>query len=290
VGTEVLQRTGRWVRNGIEDSAEAILAVHRDYLEAGCHVLTANTFQIGRQTFLNFFHDLEQMRAIGAPGLEHRAGELQQMAMDYARQAAGDRPVAVAGSISPLHHPFRSDLAPDPGPAREEHARTAAGLTAAGADLLLLEAFNTLDEAAAALAAARDTGLPVWVSLIPDGHGRTLGGEPLAEATRLAELGAEAILVNCAPIAWIDRALEALLGAVEIPVGAYALIGRYAPPSWKMDFYPRFVGCEETPPAAYAEAARGWIEAGARIVGGCCGTGPEHIRAIASVAADGGQP
>ncbi len=76
---------------------------------------------------------------------------------------------------------------------------------------------------------------------------------------------------------------------METPVGAYALIGRYAPPSWKMDFYPRFVGCEETSTEAYADAARGWIEAGARIVGGCCGTGPDHIRALAAVAANGGQ-
>ena len=288
VGTEVLSRTGRWVRNGIEDSAEAILAVHRDYLEAGCQVLTANTFQISRQTFLDFFHDLGQMRAIGAPGLENRAAELQAMAVGYARQAAGDAEAAVAGSISPLHHPFRSDLAPAAAAARQEHARTAAGLAAAGADLLLLEGFNTLAEATAALEAALATGLPVWVSLIPDGHGRTLGGEPLAGAARLAELGAAAVLVNCAPIDWVDRALGELVPAVSVPVGAYALIGRYAPPSWKMDFYPRFVGCEETPPAAYAEAAKAWIEAGARIVGGCCGTGPAHIRELARLAADGG--
>lgn len=287
VGTEVLSRTGRWVRNGIEDSADAIEAVHRDYLKAGCHVLTANTFQIGRQTFLDFFHDLEQMRAIGRPGLEHRAAELQQMAVGYARRAAGDTPAAVAGSISPLHHPFRTDLAPDPETARAAHADTAAGLAAAGVDLLLLEGFNTLGEAAAALAAARQTGLPVWVSLIPDGHGRTLGGEPLAEAGRLAAEGAAAVLLNCAPIAWIDRGLEALVDAVDAPVGAYALVGRYAPPSWKMDFYPRFVRTEETPPEAYAEAARGWIAAGARIVGGCCGTGPDHVRALAALAGNG---
>ena len=289
VGSEVLRRTGRWVRNGIEDSGEEIVGVHRDFLAAGCQVLRANTFQIGRQTFLDFFHGLEQMRAIGAPGLENRAAELQRMAVGYARRAAGDSAVAVAGSISPLHHPFRSDLAPDADTAREAHAHTAAGLAEAGADLLVLEGFNTLAEAAAALAAARRTGLPVWVSLIPDGHGRTLGGEPLAGAARLAAGGAEAVLLNCAPIAWVDRGLEALAGAVEAPIGAYALIGRYAPPSWKMDFYPRFVRCQETPPEAYAAAARGWLAAGAKIVGGCYGTGPEHVRALAALIRKGGE-
>ncbi|MFQ5349896.1 MAG: homocysteine S-methyltransferase family protein [Thermoanaerobaculia bacterium] len=289
VGTEVLRRTGRWVRNGIEDSGDEIVAVHRDYLDAGCEVVRTNTFQIGRQTFLDFFHDLEQMRAIGRPGLENRAAELQRTAVGYARQAAGGRRVAVAGSISPMHHPFRSDLAPDAETARETHAHTAASLAETGVDLLLLEGFNTLREGGAALAAARETGLPVWISLIPDGHGRTLGGEPLAEAAALAEGGAEAVLLNLAPIDWIDRGLEALAGAVAAPIGAYALIGRYAPPSWKMDFYPRFVRCEETSPEAYAEAARRWLQAGARIVGGCCGTGPDHVRALAAMTRNGGR-
>ena len=290
VGTEVLRRTGRWVRNNIEDSGDDIVGVHRDYLDAGCQVLRSNTFQIGRQTFLDFFHDLEQMRAIGRPGLEDRAEELQRMAVSYARRAAGDAQVAVAGSISPLHHPFRSDLAPQADTAREAHAATAAGLAEAGVDLLLLEGFNTLREAGGALDAARRTGLPVWVSLIPDGHGRTLGGEPLAEAAGLTEAGAAAVLLNGSPVAWIDRGLEELVTAVDGPVGASALIGRYAPPSWKMDFYPRFVRCEETSPASYAEAAGRWLDAGARIIGGCHGTGPEHIRALAALVANGGRP
>ena len=289
VGTEVLRRTGSWVRNGIEDSGEEIVGVHRDYLDAGCQVLRANTFQIGRQTFLDFFHDLDQMRVIGRPGLEHRAAELQEMAVGYARQAVGERPVAVAGTISPLHHPFRSDLAPDAETAREAHADTAAGLARAGVDLLLLEGFNTLREAGGAVAGARRTGLPVWISLIPDGHGRTLGGEPLSGAAGLAESGADAVLLTGAPAAWIDRGLKELARAVEAPLGASALIGRYAPPSWKMDFYPRFVRTEETPPEAYAEAARGWLDAGARIVGGCHGTGPEHVRALAALITDGGR-
>ncbi|MFQ5745001.1 MAG: homocysteine S-methyltransferase family protein [Acidobacteriota bacterium] len=285
MGTEIIRRTDRWVRNGIEASPETIEAIHRDYIAAGADVITTNTFQITRHTFLNFFHDLDQMRAIGAPGLETRAAELTARATDLAlaaRRAAGaEERVAVAGSISPLNHPFRSDLAPEKARAAEEHAETAAVLAAAGVDLILLETMNTVGEASAALQAAKETGLPVWVSLIPNGHGETLAGEPLEEVARtLATLEPAAILVNCAPAAHIGAALAALDGVTELPLGAYALIGRYAPPSWKMDFFPRFVDTDETPADAYAELAGGWIEAGAKIVGGCCGTTPGHIQSV----------
>jgi enediyne biosynthesis protein CalE2 len=286
IGTEVLKRTDRWVRNGIESSPDVIRQIHREYLDAGADVVTANTFQIARHTFLNFFHDLDHMRAIGAPGLENRAAELQAMAVGYARDAvreagAEDR-VAIAGSIAPLNHAFRSDLAPDPAQAREEHADTARGLAAAGVDLILLETMNTLGEARAALDGAKTTGLPVWVSLVPDAEGHTLGGDPLADAASLLDDGAAAVLVNGAPPEVVDRAAAVLAGTGKSPVGAYALIGRYAPPSWKMDFYPRFLHCDETTPEDYCAHARSWVDAGARIVGGCWGTTPDHVRAVAA--------
>ena len=284
VATEVLRRTDRWVRNGIEASSGAIREIHRDFIAAGADVITANTFQISRHTFLNFFHDLEHMRSIGQPGLEHRAAELQRMAVSYAlearREAGAEDRVAIAGSISPLNHPFRSDQAPDPRQARAAHAETARGLKAAGADLILLETMNTLGEAEAALAGARETGLPVWLSLVPNGRCRTLGGEPIERA---ADLPADALLVDAAPPEHADAAVRKLVGAGGVPVGVYALIGRYAPPSWKMDFFPRFVDTEATDAATYGRYAGEWAAAGARIVGGSFGTTPDHIRAVASL-------
>lgn len=284
IGTEVLRRTKRWVRNGIEDYPEVIGEIHRDYLAAGCDVIRANTFQIARRTFLNFFHDLDHMRKIGEPGLEHRASELHAAAVGVAREArrsaGAEERVAIAGSISPLNHPFRSDLAPSEEQAEAEHAETAASLAAAGVDLLLLETMNTLREARGALRAALGTGLPVWVSVVPDDQGRTLGGEPLADAATLGEAGAAAVLVNGAPTKHVDGAVPLLSMTTRVPVGAAAIVGRYAPPSWKMDFFPRFVGGEEVSPAAYARSAEVWRESGAAIVGGCQGTTPDHIRAV----------
>ena len=136
VGSEVVRRTRQWIRNGIESTPQVIGAIHREYLTAGADVITANTFQITRHTFLNFFHGIDQMRVVGFPGLENRAAELAREAVVLAlkaREEAGlqDR-VAVAGSISPLNHPFRSDLAPDPDQAVKEHEETARNLAEAG--------------------------------------------------------------------------------------------------------------------------------------------------------------
>lgn len=294
VGSEILRRTDHWVRNEVEESPEVIREVHRDYIAAGADVITTNTFELTRHNFINFFHDLEHMRQIGLPGLEDRAAELATravaIALEARRESGAEERVAVAGSISPLNHPFRSDLAPETDEARREHGETAGILAEAGVDLILAETMNTLREARAALQAGREAGLPVWVSLIPNGHGETLGGDPLDEAARrLRDEGADAVLVNCAPREHIDRALEAIGRGADGRRGAYALIGRYAPPSWKMDFYPRFVDRHETPPDEYAGWVRRWAADGAQIVGGCCGTTPDHIRAaVSAVREEGG--
>ena len=90
----------------------------------------------------------------------------------------------------------------------------------------------------------------------------------------------DVVLVNCAPVEDITAALSALAKARSSPIGAYAHIGRYDPPSWKFGFYPRFSGTDAVPPAKYLEAAREWKDLGASVIGGCCGTTPEHIREL----------
>ncbi len=193
--------------------------------------------------------------------------------------------MAIAGVMSPLEHCYRPDLAPDEAAAAEEHREVADTLAASGVDLLLLESMNSVNEARAAAEAAVATALPFWASFVLGPEGEILSGEPLATGVKaMAELGAEAILVNCVPPDDGSRGLARLRQATERPVGVFAQIGKFDPPSWKFEFHPRFTGTEAWPPKRYAEAARGWREAGARIIGGCCGTGPEHIRAVREVA------
>lgn len=281
MGSELVRRGVRWRWHGLRTDAAAVQALHEEYIAAGAEVIRTNTFQLNRRTYLNVFRSAEHMRHIGAPGLDTRARDLTRTAVRLA-QAARDRAgrdVAVAGVLSPLEHCFRPDLAPTAVEARAEHAEIAATLAGAGVDLLLLESMNTVAEARAAAEAARETGLPVWVSFVLGPEGEILSGEPLEEGVRAVEaLGVEVVGVNCAPPEDVTAAVQRLRRATARPVAAYAHIGRFDPPSWKFEFHPQFIGTDAWPPERYAEVARRWRALGARAIGGCCGTTPEHLR------------
>lgn len=286
VGTEILRRGVYWRCHGIEQHPEAVERVHADYVRAGADVIRTDTFQLNRRAYLNLFHGLEHMRRIGPKDLENKWAALTRRAVELAREArkkAGTNSdgVAIAGAVSPIEHSFRPDLAPAEEQCRKEHAEIVAVLKESGVDFILLESMNTIREARAACEAARAAGLPVWASFVVRENARLLSKESLAEAVRAVEAaGADAVAVNCAPIADITAALGELQKTSGKPAGAFAHIGRYDPPSWKFGFYPRFSGTEEVPPAKYLEAARQWQQLGARIIGGCCGTTPEHIRVL----------
>ena len=285
-GSELVRRGTRWRWHGLRTDPYQVEALHREYIAAGADVIRTNTFQLNRRIYLNVFRDADHMRHIGAPGVEGRAQELTLRATEVARSArdAAGRDVAIAGVMSPLEHCFRPDLAPPEQEALPEHAETARQLVIGRVDLLLLESMNTVGEARAAARAALETGLPVWASFVLGPEGQILSGERLTDGVRaLEELGVDVILVNCAPPEDVSGILKGLLSAAQRPVGAFAQIGRFNPPSWKFEFHPQFAGTETWPAERYAKVAHGWVEAGVRVVGGCCGTTPDHIRALKEV-------
>jgi S-methylmethionine-dependent homocysteine/selenocysteine methylase len=276
VGSELVRRGVRWRVNGLRTDTATVSAVHDAYLEAGADVLRTNTFQLNRRSYRNVFRDAAHMRHIGAPDLEQRIPELVPKAAALARAARerlGRTDVAIAGVMSPLEHCFRPDLAPSDDAARAEHEEIAQLLAGAGVDLLLLESMNTIAEARIAMDAARNTGLPVWLSFVVNADGNILSGEPLDS------LGAELILASCAPPEDVNLALTKL-STQTTRFGGYAHLGRFDPPSWKFEFFPQFSGTDAWPPERYATTARSWREHGAQVIGGCCGSGPDHVRAL----------
>lgn len=292
LGSELVRRGVRWRKHGLLTDADRVQQLHEEYLAAGVDVVRTNTFQLNPRIYLNVFRDRQHMRHIGAPGLEELAPRLLRTSVQLVREAraraGGADRVAIAGVLSPLEHCFRPDLAPSPDVARREHEELARIFTEEKVDFLLLESMNTIGEAKAALAAGRTGGLPVWVSFILGPEGELLSREPLQQAVaKMEKGGAEAILVNCAPPQDITRALERMKRFCRLPYGAFAHIGRFSPPSWKFEFLPQFVDTEEWPPERYTHEAQRWREHGASILGGCCGTRPEHIAALRAWLGDG---
>jgi S-methylmethionine-dependent homocysteine/selenocysteine methylase len=269
MGTE-LERQGAvtqlplWSARALIGNPGLVLAIHRDQVASGAEILTANTFRTHRRT-------------LAKEGLEDRSAELTRTAVLLAREAARgtSRHVFVAGSLSPLEDCYRPDVAP-PGEALErEHATQARALAAAGVDLILVETQNSVRELSAATRWARDTGLPVIASMITDGEGRLLSGEPIGEAAAsLASLKIDALSINCVPARRLGADLARLAAAAPgVPLAAYGNLG---PPTAE----DARIFTEDVPPGEYAALARGWIRIGARVVGGCCGTTSAHTAAL----------
>ncbi|HKA37520.1 MAG TPA: homocysteine S-methyltransferase family protein [Thermoanaerobaculia bacterium] len=269
MGTELERRGARtalplWSAWALLESPELVLAIHRDEVAAGAEILTANTFRTHRRT-------------LAKQNLADRAAELTRTAVLLAREAArgAPRPVFVAGSLSPLEDCYRPDLRP-PGEALErEHAIQAEALASSGADLILIETQNSVRELATATRWARQTGLPVIASMITDGRGHLLSGQPIEVAVAaLDSLRLDALSINCVPARDLGADLERLSKAAPgVPLAAYGNLG---PPTGEGGT----VFTHDVPPEDYAELAREWIAAGARIVGGCCGTTNAHTAAL----------
>jgi S-methylmethionine-dependent homocysteine/selenocysteine methylase len=243
-----------WSAAAIDSAPDRIEAIHREYARAGATVHTANTFRTTR-------------RASGP-----RWRELLGRAVAIARESipASHR---LAGSIAPLEDCYRPDLSP-PDP-RPEHRDAARALADAGVDLILCETFPSAREATIAVDEAVRTGLPVWAALTAGPRADLMTPDDMAQAARdVAAAGASAVLVNCTPAARTLDFVRALAGAgLAAPIGAYANAGSNEDG----------VGWDAAPdgPRGYADLAGAWIDAGATIVGACCGAGPGHIAELA---------
>jgi S-methylmethionine-dependent homocysteine/selenocysteine methylase len=259
-GTELERRGVRvelplWSSWALLEAPGVLRRVHEDYLDAGADALTAATFRT-------------HGRSLAAAGLEHRAAELTASAVALAREAAAraGRDAFVLGSAAPLEDCYHPERVPGPDALAREHAQHARNLARAGVDAILAETMNTAREAAAAGEAARAAGVELLVSFVCGGEARLLSGEPLAEALDAVRRFAPAALgVNCLAPSAVDACLPVLRRS-GTPFLVYANLGDAS---------------ASAPPEAYAEAALRWVVAGAACVGGCCGTTPAHLAALA---------
>ena len=243
-------------------SPDLVRRVHEAYVQAGAEVLETNSFGANRFKLLHF-------------GLEREVGAINRAAASVAREAAGDLAL-VAGAVGPLGvrlEPY--------GPTSYDEAHTAfaeqmQALKEGGADCFILETFADLDEIAQAVLAARsvDASMPLIAQMTVDVDGLTVfGATPDDVARALDAMGADVIGLNC------SVGPQIILEAVE----KMAAVSRRKLSAMPNAGMPREVGGRTmymASPEYMATYARHLVQAGAKIVGGCCGTTPEHIRAM----------
>src|SRR5580693_2792952 len=244
---------------------DLIRGIHHEYLQAGAEIIETNTF--GGNSFRLARHSMaSQVREINFAGAR------------LAREAAKSFDVWVAGSVGPL------GVRIEPlGKTSFEEARTAfreqiAAQVEGGVDLLMLETFGYLEELHQAILAARDVNpkIPVVAHVTIDEDGNCLDGStPETFTPRLEEWGVDVIGCNCSvgPVAMLD-AIERMRAATSVPLAAQPNAGM-----------PRSVEGRNIylcSPEYMASYTRKFVAAGVQLIGGCCGTTPDHIRAMKS--------
>ena len=252
------------------ENPDAIRGVHEGYLAAGSGLILTCTFGGTRVR-------LERK------GYAERVPEINRQAVAIAREAAAGR-AYVAGDIGPLGM-FLEPIGPlTYQDAVDIFSEQAIALAEGGADVFYIETMSSMDEMRAAIEAARsaDPDRPIFATFSFDHHGRTnMGVRPEKAAQELEELGVAACGANCG--ATLDMTLEAVAKMHAAVPDAPLIVKPNAG-------LPHAVGREiiyDATPAIMVEYARRFVELGARIVGGCCGSTPSHIAAIAG--AVGGQ-
>jgi 5-methyltetrahydrofolate--homocysteine methyltransferase len=240
---------------------EVISSIHRAYVEAGSDFVSTNTFGGTRNR-------------LALDGLAERVAELNEAGARLAREAAGNRPVA--GSIGPTGELMEPLGLLTPDGARASFAEQARALAAGGADFALIETMSALEEVEAAVQGAREAGLPVAVTMSFDTNFHTMMGvKPARAVATLAGWGVRVVGANCGNgPAEIERVMTEMAQAK--PEGVVLMAKSNAGmPRWKDDRI-TYGGT----PEVMADYARRMAALGVRVIGGCCGSGPEHIAAM----------
>lgn len=266
MGTQ-LDKRGLMGRGRVNlDSPEAVLEIHREYASCGCHALTTNTLTMNR-IFIETHNVGVAVREVNEAGVR------------LAREAAGDRLFVLGDmcSTGQLLEPYGEYT-------EDQFYRTfreqAEILVEGGIDAFIVETMFDLREALIALKAYKDVGsLPVIVSMAfatEANGGRTIMGNSAEECAReLADSGADVIGLNCGDLEPLQmaRVVSVYQSAVPLPILVQPNAGK-----------PKLIGCEtvfDMGTEEFAAGLRECVRAGAKLIGGCCGTSPEHIRALA---------
>ena len=272
-GTE-LERRGAPMDDAAWDAAalathpDMVREVHEDYIRAGVDVIITNTFATAR-------HVLEPA------GMGGQFRELNIRAVTLAKEArenAADGPVFIAGSISTMSAHDDHNYEPRAEKARANYREQAEVLAESGMDVIALEMMRDIEQTTYAVEAAVAMGLPVWVGfsckITEEGTVVLWDGEhTLVEALEMIpSLGTSLVSIMHTLTEDTPAALREVSECWSGPVGAYPHSGEFIMPNWQF--------IDMISPEDFAAEAQRWSDMGARLIGGCCGIGPEHIRLL----------
>jgi len=286
-GTEISRRgvalNGNlsWSANANITSPDLVRDIHRDYIHAGAEIIITNTFSTSRAT-------------LAKEGLSEQTEEINEqsvrLAMEARKMCAAEETVVIAGSISAFEPKGHPEIIPSYEDALEDYREQVRILAGAGVDLIVLEMFSRTVDLKAAISAATETGLHIWVGLSCESHDGQIylglegrhGGETISDAVSASSSpNVKAFFIMHSPPQVTADALRELKDYTSLPIGAYAHGERIMDQRGQVpEVSPAGQRHAGTDPQRYLDYAHEWVACGATIIGGCCGTAPEHIRVL----------
>ena len=259
-----------WSGLAVHSHPEVVRAAHEDYIAAGAEVIITNTF--GTVRFL-----------LEPAGLGDEFENINRKAVQLAAEArdGSGKDIAIAGSISNLPPRMKAANYPDPDLELAALKELAAILADSGVDLIALEMMQDTRHAARAMEAALETGLPVWLGVScrqrAEGDGLVSFDLPDIDFARpldvLIPMGPSVVNIMHSDVGAVPQAIAMVRERWPGPIGVYPEVGEFAAPNWTFD--------ADATPDRLVEHARDWADSGVLLVGGCCGTTPAHIAALA---------
>ncbi len=271
-----LTNPATWSGGPMLTHPELVRDIHQQYIEAGAEIIITNTFGTGRDM-------------LEGGGLGHRVAEANKLGIEAAvqarRNAGAEDSVVIAASVSTMTPKEHAEVPVPYEKALETYREQLGELAKGGPDVAVGEMLVRISDTLAVIEAAAELGLPVWIglSLVRDGDELYLGirgrhgdgghaGETLQDALdAMKDRDVAAVFVMHTPVDDTGPGLEVVKKNWPGTFGAYAHFPGHGCPT------PRANAMD---PQQYLECAKGWREQGARIIGGCCGTTPDHIQAL----------
>jgi S-methylmethionine-dependent homocysteine/selenocysteine methylase len=266
----VAMTSAAWSGTAAYTHREILRDIHLDYIRAGAEIITTNTF--GTSRFV-----------LDAAGLGAEFSAINQLTVNAAieaRDMAASNDIAIAGSISCLPPHLNVAAYPKQSSERDGYRELADFLAESGVDLLALEMMEDTHHAVMAMEAALEVELPIWlgVSCRYAANGKALVGfdfpeTPISEPLNaLLPMGASVVnLMHTDPKA-VATAIREVRSRWDGPLGVYPELGDFSAPNWN---FSNLMSTDEL-----VACATEWVASGARLLGGCCGTTPEHIRGL----------
>lgn len=263
---------GLWCGKCSIDSPKELLMVHKNYINAGADVITANTYASTPISMRKY-------------GYENLVKDCNYKSVEIAKEAANGKNVAVAGSVSTYGY-FLKDGIENMLPSFEEHLKI---LSSTGVDLIILEAMSSQADIVEALVkCTSNLKLPIWLSIScvfdknndiylgyddDDSQNQPQIYENFKESLlRFKKIHSGPILIAHSNMSVTDVAIKILKENYDKIIGAYPNRGYFVKPEWKFT--------DNVKPSDYLNQAKNWKSNGAQIIGGCCGIGVEEIKAI----------